>query len=394
MKLRKFAALAMGACMVAFANPGIAQETPGVTDTSVTVGGWMPLSGPTAIYGTPLKAGTEAYFGLVNERGGVNGRKISWIVEDNQYSTQQTVSIARKLISRDNVLAILNAHGTAATAATFPYVLDQQKVPLLSPYGGAMDWFNPPKAGLFGLLALYEDQGQAVGRWAAEDGHKRIMVIQHSGQSFDVVAQNIVAGIKAVNADAELGSVSVKLGTTDYAPIALEVMNFNPDAIVTIQIQQELVTLAEELKRQGKTVPMYLYAPTTLYSLAELGGDVVDGVKSISLTVSPFADTPQVQEYRDALAKYAPGEKPDFPSLWTFGMAKVFVEALSRVEGSVTREKLTEAYLSLKDYDTGIFPPVTFAKDRMLGVSKMMRMQLTGGEWKPMSDWLEPTSAQ
>ncbi len=302
------AALALAAATLA--SPAAAQETPGVTKDKVTIGAWVTQTGPVAIYGIPVKAGAQAYFERVNAAGGVKGRKISWIVEDNGYNPQQTVAIARKLVTRDNVLAVVIGHGTPQTAATFPYLVDQAQVPVVLPYGGAKEWYSPPKPGVLGLHVLYEEQAEALGRWAAKDGHKKVLVVHGAHAAFENVANSVKPGLQAVNKDAEVEMMPVKLGTTDYAPITLDVARKKPDAIVMIQQLQEVVLLAKGLKQQGVSIPLYSYVPTVGQSTIELGGEYVEGLKSLSLTLSPFADTPALREYREDLAKYAPARSP------------------------------------------------------------------------------------
>ncbi|WP_342363646.1 ABC transporter substrate-binding protein [Terrarubrum flagellatum] len=385
------ACFAACAALALMAAPASAQDAPGVTKDSVTIGSWIALSGPIAIYGAPIKAGAQAYLDLVNASGGVKGRKINWIVEDSAYNPQQAVSIARKLVTRDNVLAIAHAHGTAQIAATFPFVVDQAKVPVLVPYGGAKEWYNPPKSGVLGLHVLYEEQAEALGRWAAKDGHRKVLVIHGAASAFENVANNVKPGLQAVAKDADVELMAVKIGTTDYGPIAVEVARKKPDAIVAIQILQEVVQLSKGLKQQGQNIPIYSYAPTVAQSTIELGGEFAEGLKSLSFTASPFADTPAMKEYRDALAKYAPSEKPDFTSLVSYGAMKIFVEALRRADEPLTRDSLVKAFYKLKDYDSGIYPPVTFAPDKPLGGHILQPMQVKDGKWvnvgEPVDTW-------
>ena len=142
----------------------LAQQGPGVTDKEIKLGSWMPLTGQVAAYGVPHRAGIEAYLNMVNDRGGIKGRKFSIVVEDNAYNPQRTVAAAKKLVSRDDVLAIAVPFGTAQSAAAFEYLLSEAKAPLVNPYGGAADWYSPVKENLFGALVLYENQARAIGR--------------------------------------------------------------------------------------------------------------------------------------------------------------------------------------------------------------------------------------
>ena len=163
-------AVACGALALA-AKPAMAQQSPGVTDKEILLGTWMPLTGPVAAYGVPWRTGIETYLKLVNDQGGVKGRKFVLVVEDNGYNPQRTVAAARKLVSRDNVLAIASPFGTGQSAAAFEYLFDEAKVPLINVFGGAADWYAPARPYLFGALVLYENQLRTLGRWAAKDGH-------------------------------------------------------------------------------------------------------------------------------------------------------------------------------------------------------------------------------
>src|SRR5437588_13026086 len=112
------------------------------TDTSpIKLGAWNALTGPIAVHGLAQVAGADAYFKFLNDHGGIHGRKVQWTVEDNAYDATKTVTAAHKLIDQDGVVAIVAANGTAQTAATFPYVLQQAQVPILNTYGGAAAWY-------------------------------------------------------------------------------------------------------------------------------------------------------------------------------------------------------------------------------------------------------------
>lgn len=361
-----------------------AEDVRGVTDHSIKIGTVVPLSGSMAIYGDPMRTGTVALIGKVNAQGGVNGRKIDLLVEDNAYSAEQTVSIARKLISRDKIFAFLNPNGTVQMGAVLPYVLKQQKVPVLFTYGGLLNWYDPPQDGLYGLQVLYETQGRALGQWAARDGKKNILVMRFEVATFEKMAAEVESGFKSISPDGTVSHMAIKLGTQDYAPIALEVIRRKPDAIVTFQTQQEMIALARELRNQGFQPSSYSWAPNVAQSTLELGAAYVEGMKGVSWTlVSPVSDEPVAKEFREAVEKYSPGSKPDFTAFFNYGQAKVFVEALSRVKGELSPESFYEALHSLKGYESGILPPVTFSPEKHQGVDALQPMEVKGGIWVP-----------
>jgi branched-chain amino acid transport system substrate-binding protein len=118
------------------------QYGPGVSDTEIKIGNTMPYSGPASSYGTIGKA-EAAYSAMINEQGGINGRKINFISRDNGYSPPKTVEMARQLVEQDQVLLLFNPLGTAPNAAIRDY-MNGNKVPQLFVASGASK-FNDPK---------------------------------------------------------------------------------------------------------------------------------------------------------------------------------------------------------------------------------------------------------
>ena len=361
-------------------TPAIAQQGPGVTDKEIRLGTWIPLTGPLASYGVPFRAGIDAYLNMINDKGGIKGRKVVLTVEDNAYNPQRTVAAARKLISRDEVLAIAMPFG-AVSASAFDYVLGESKVPMVNPWGSALEWFTPVKENLFGVMALYESQARTIGRWTAKDGHKNIIVMHSALAGFVNVAAQVAPGVKSQMPEGKVELLPTKFGTTDYGPIALDLAKKNPDAVVMIMAQGEVIAAAKELRQQGYKGPFYTYSPSVVNSVLELGGPAMDGVKAIGLTVPVNADTPVVKQYREALAKYAPGEKPDYVSLIGYALTMTTVEALRRIEGPINRQTLVTSLYSMRNYDTGIFPPISYAPDRHLGVTRVQRVVSQAGQW-------------
>ncbi|MFF2028274.1 ABC transporter substrate-binding protein, partial [Streptomyces sp. NPDC058171] len=139
----------------------------------IKLGAWLPLSGPQASGGLPQEAGTQAFFDQLNAAGGIHGRPVEWTPVDNAFDPQQTIQVARQLVSRDRVVAIVGANGTATTEATFPFVLEQNKIPVFGTYGGSAAWYDPPRDGLFGSQTLYENQARAAAQWALDEGAKK-----------------------------------------------------------------------------------------------------------------------------------------------------------------------------------------------------------------------------
>lgn len=373
-------AAAGGVAMLGVPSFAQQQQGPGVTDKEIKLGTWIPLTGAMAAYGVPYRAGIEAYLSVLNAQGGINNRKVTVVIEDNAYNPQRTVAAARKLVSRDSVLAIGMPFG-AVSASAFDYVLGEAKVPMINTYGSALDWFAPPRPNLFGAMTLYESQARAIGRWAVKDGHKNITVVHSALAGFVNVAAAVEPGVKSALPAGKVDMVPTKFGTTDYGPIALDVAKRNPDAVVLILAQGEVIAAAKELRQQGYKGAFYTYSPSVANSVLELGGPALEGAKAIGLTVPIESDTPAIKQYIAALAKSSPGEKPDYISLIGYALTMATVEGLRRVQGPITRESIVTALYSMRNYDGGIFPPISYGPDRHLGVTRVQRVEAKAGRW-------------
>jgi branched-chain amino acid transport system substrate-binding protein len=140
---RKLLASAAAVGVVTAVRPGFAagKYDDGASDKEIKLGGVHPFSGPASSYGTIGKA-IGGYFAKINDEGGINGRKITWLDEDDGYQPPKTVEVTRKLVEQDKVLAIFNSLGTAPNTAIQKY-MNTKKVPQLFVATGASKWGNP-----------------------------------------------------------------------------------------------------------------------------------------------------------------------------------------------------------------------------------------------------------
>ncbi len=135
---------------------------PGVTDTEITLGTHMPLTGPAAAGYSKISPATKAYFDYVNANGGVHGRKIKYLIEDDGYNPANTQTLVRKLVLEDKVFAILNGLGTPTHTGVLDF-LKTQKVPDLFVASGSRSWNQPEKyPTTFGFQPDYTVEGKIM----------------------------------------------------------------------------------------------------------------------------------------------------------------------------------------------------------------------------------------
>ncbi|MFF3056819.1 ABC transporter substrate-binding protein [Streptomyces sp. NPDC057909] len=385
------ALIAVFTAMLALVASACGTEGPSAGDDKVIrIGAWYPLTGALASFGIPERAGVDAYFKSVNARGGINGRKIDWIVKDNANDPQQTVQIARRLVDQDGVVAIVATNGTSQSQATFPFVLEQSKVPVLNTLGGDASWYEPARDGLFGLQTLYEDQAAALGAWVARDGAKKVLVVHSDPAAFVNVAKGIRPAAHKTDPSVQVKRLSVKYQTTDYSPVISKVKAEKPDAVVLILAAAEAASYLKEARLQGVTVPAYGYAPVAAQTTLTLAGKSAEGLKSLQLVKSPHDDDPAIKEFRTAMAKYERGQPADFITLWGWAAAKAFVEIAKTIDGPVTGESLTRAYEKARHVDTGVGPVLNYGAGQHLGTRDVQKVVVRNGRWESQGGFFTP----
>jgi branched-chain amino acid transport system substrate-binding protein len=325
---------------------------------------------------------------MLNAGGGINGRQVDFRAVDTAFDAQQTLQAARQLISRDGVQAIVTANGTAATEATFPFVLQQSKVPIFGTYGGSAAWYDPARPGLFGTQTLYEDQARVAASWAIEEGAKKIVIVRDDPQAFATVDDAVTKAIQAAGATAD--RVVAKFGSTDYSPYVAAVKRKSPDAVLLVLPVPEAAAYLNQAALQGLKAPVYAYAPPATDALIKLAGKNAEGFRAVSLTLPPTSDDPAVVEYREAMKNYAPKQAPDFYSIANFAWAKAFAQIVKTIDGEINSESITKAIESASDVETGIAPPMSFSSDGHLGTDAVIRVEVKNGEFVTVGDFVSP----
>src|SRR4051812_3815851 len=187
-----FAAIALGALALATGASGAGSATPGVTPTSIVIGGTIPLSGVASAYQTVGK-GAAAYFRYVNAHGGVFHRKITYLIKDDQYDPSQTIGKTRELVEQDHVFAIFNSLGTEQNQATRPY-LNAQGIPQLFVASGAGTWGKDYKQWpwTIGYQPNYLAEGTIYGRYIAKTAPKSRVGVLYQNDDY---GKDLLAGL-------------------------------------------------------------------------------------------------------------------------------------------------------------------------------------------------------
>jgi len=339
----------------------------GVTPTSVLLGQSTPLSGANRELGEDIRNGALAYFKKVNDAGGVNGRRIELVTLDDANVVKTAGENTKKLIEENGVFALFGYASATLSRPALPLV-EQHKVPFLSPFTGAdpMRVFNKH---VYNMRASYADELEKIVDHYALFGTKRFSIVHYD----DVVGkENFTAvdralrkrGLEAVSAAAfkDRAKPDIENGVKD-------VLKGNPEVVILTTLYKATADFIKLARKAGSTAQMISNSfPGSSPLAKELGKEGV-GV-AIAQVVPPISRSsiPVVAEYRVEIERQTGKKEYSFTSLESFIAAKVIVEALRRAGPKLTRENFMQALDGMSSYDAGGYV-VSFSPDNHNGSS-------------------------
>jgi len=365
-----------------------AQAVPGVTDKEVLIGSCAALEGPSSALGAQTVAGAKAYFSLVNEEGGVHGRKLRLISYDDSYDPAKTQACFDKLMA-DKVFALAFFVGTP-TAVKYLPLAEENKVPLVGLFTGAQTLYTPLRHWVINVRASYFDETreQIDGMWTGL-GFRKIGVIYPDDAFGAAVLDGLKDALKAHGA-VPVALASYPRQTANVAPAIASVRAASPDAVVVVGPSN---TVAPILRQAHADNWKPLFVTVSFVGTEELipqAGNDADGMV-VTQVVPPYylTDLKTVALYRRTLTKYAPSERPNFVSLEGFVDAMVLVEGLKRAGHELTREGLIRGIESIHQLDVGLGPQLKLdysAKDHK-GFDHVIASVIRSGRPVPFTDW-------
>ncbi len=340
---------------------------PGASDTEIKIGGIYPYSGPAAAYGTIGKA-VEAYFKKVNEEGGINGRKITFVTKDDQYSPDKTVQAVRELVEQEKVLFVFNTLGTPPNTAIWDY-LNQQKIPHLFVATGASKWGADPKSKpwTIGWQPDYQSESAIYVDWLSKEKPNAKVAILYQNDDY---GKDYVEGFKKA------------LGGKASQVIVREATYAVTDASVNAQVAQ--------LKESGADVFFLVatpkFATQALIAATQIGWKPTILLNSVSQSIPAVLDPaaqqgadlsniittfyikdpgdPQwandkaIQDYKAFMQKYYPeGNVNDGFNVYGYAVAQTLVHVLKNAGNNLTRENILKQATSIKDLRIDVLLP-------------------------------------
>ena len=350
------AALAAAVLVLAAAAGGGTAAEPGLTATSVLLGGTVPLSGEAAAFGS-VGPGAKAYFDYVNARGGVHGRRIEYRFYDDAYNPAQTVQLTRKLVEQDRVFAIFNAVGTANNLATREY-LNAARVPQLF-VGDGSDAIGRGAARYpwtLGFLQSYRGEGAIYGRdLAARRPGARVAVLLENTELGKDMARGLSRAIAGTGARI-VASEAYELTGADVSSQVARLKASGADTLMVFATPKFAIQAVAYAQRLGWKPQLYIASvsiePGIMAIMRATAPELTRGARSVAFLKNPndpvWARDPALALYRRALRAHLPGGNPADVYNW-YGMtvAWTMVETLRKAGRDLTRARLLRAARSL-----------------------------------------------
>ncbi|MEW6616380.1 MAG: ABC transporter substrate-binding protein [Thermodesulfobacteriota bacterium] len=370
-----------------------AEEIRGVTGTTIKIGAILDQTGPIAGDITvPITTGFRNYTRDVNDKGGIFGRKIKLIVEDDRYSIPSCIAAFKKLLSKDEIFALFGPANVGGARALFGQI-EKLKVPNLT---GAPDEaaVNPLKRHVFMPFNPYSDQWGVVLDYIVNVLKTKkidITFVYYDAESGKVAFRSVQKYAKFFNFN--LKAEVISLGSLDVTSQVMSIKRNNSTHILIHHGAPGTVLLLRDLSKFGLNIPVYGTMMSTTEDILGMGGNASKNYIGGAPFSSWYDDGKGVEEMRRTTLKYNPGtEMPYRNKFYTAGwlFATVLYEGLKRAGKELNTGGLLIALESIRDMDTGeLSGPISFSPTNHQGVhhTKLYRANPESGKFIPITDW-------
>jgi len=371
---RRLTALALG-LLAAGATFHASAQQQGVSDTEIVIGDILPLTGPPALLGVAHNLGVKAAVAEANAAGGINGRKLRLISEDDGYVPSRTIQGVRKLINSDKIFAFTSISGTAQAQAAMP-LIKQTGIPAMAPITTYEGLYQPTIKNVFAVgydmrQAVYELVSQMADRYP----NKKWAVISQD----DDYGQNVRDGFERAAKEKKLQVVSsqiFKKGQSDFSSEILKVKQAGAEALMAGGVLGENVTMTKELERIGHKIPVGVTYVSRVPASAKMMGSAGENVYTVDYVY--LESSPEAKGFMDKLEKHLSAEERARVNRYTFtgySAARALFAAMDKCGKALTWDCTNAELAKLKNLETGAMTPISFAADDHLAAPKLFLLK-------------------
>ena len=344
-----------------------AGRSPGVTSDTILIGLIGPMTGPASWAGTSVQNAGLLYLDEVNEKGGVNGRKIKVIVEDDECLPSKGIAAVRKLIDRDNVFCLFGGVCANAFAGIFP-LIKETRIPYHSVLVSHPSVTIPTTRNIFrvGSLPLTSQSYYMVDFAIQQFKPKKIAFVNQSDEFGKRGAEYLEERLVQKYQMKPVAHEVYNLGEADFTSQVVRLKNAGPDVVLIYGYPKEVAILFRQSKELGLNTQWVGAISTADRSFTLLAGEAAVG--SVHLwSWGPYLETddnPILNQFKEKYGKKYPGVPPGKPNaldMAAYASARVFVEGLRRAGKDLTHEGFIKAMDSIRDFDSGLLGKISFS---------------------------------
>jgi branched-chain amino acid transport system substrate-binding protein len=380
------------AALTASAGSAFAQKKydTGATDTEIKIGNIIPYSGPASAYGAIGKTET-AFFKMINEQGGVNGRKINFISYDDAYSPPKTVEQARKLVESDEVLLIVNPLGTAGNTAIQKY-MNTKKVPQLFVSTGAAKFDDPQHfPWTMGWGPNYQSEARTYAKYILQHYPDKTIGILYQNDDFGkdyLIGIHQILGDKAAKMIVSEVPYETSVPTVESQIVTIHAAK--PDIFINAATPKFAAQAIRKIGELGWKPIHFLSNVSGSVGgvLKPAGFENAQGLISDAYMKDPtdpqWNNDPGMTAWRTFMDKYYPdGDKTDAATVFGYGAATGLVQVLKQCGDNLTRENVMKQAANL-DFEIGIYLPGSRIKTSptdFAPIEQTQLMRFEGERW-------------
>lgn len=397
----KWGVVAAVAGALVAAAPAWAQgkNGPGVTDTEIKIGNTIPYSGPASAYGQIGKA-QAAYFKMINDQGGINGRKINYISLDDGYSPPKTVEMARRLVEQEQVLLMFSPLGTPSNTAIVKY-MNARKVPHIFLATGASKW-NDPKGAPWttGFQPNYQSEAAAYGQHVmkTKPGAKIAILYQNDDFGKDYL-HGFKEGLGAAGVKQIVSEMSYEITDPTVDSQVVTMKGSGADVFMNITTPK-FAAMSIRKVHDVDWKPVHYLANVSISVgsvMVPAGPEKATGIISMSYLMDPvdkqWAGNPGMQAWQAWMAKYQPGaDLADNSNIYGYASAEALVHVLKAAGNDLSRENVMKQTLSIKDLQISVALPgvlINMSPTDHAPYQSMRLIRFDGKGWELFSDVIE-----
>jgi branched-chain amino acid transport system substrate-binding protein len=390
--------LQSSAAVAAFAtSAGSARaDTPGITDTEIKIGQTMPYSGPASAYGVIGRA-EAAYFKMINEQGGVNGRKINFLSLDDAYSPPKTVEQIRRLVEQEQVAFIFNSLGTPPNAAIRQY-LNDNKVPQLFVATGAAMFSDPAHfPWTMGWQPNYQTEAKIFAKHILKtkpDG-KIGVLYQNDGFGKDYLI-GLKDGLGADHASMVIKEASYETSEPTVDSQIVTLQGSGADVLLIAATPKFAAQAIRKTFDVGWTPVRYMTdVSQSIASVMKPAGldkskGVITGVYGKDPTDARWKDDPGFKEYSAFIAKYmTPKDLIDANAVYGFGLGATMMQVLKQCGNDLSRANVMKQAANLKDLELPMLLPgikINTSPDNFSPIRQEALASFNGESWEQFGE--------